>query len=51
MSDTAARVEVIIPTYNQADFLREALQSVLDQDFTDWKSRWSTTCPPITLET
>ena len=37
MSDTAARVEVIIPTYNQADFLREALQSVLDQDFTDWK--------------
>ncbi|MEY5039452.1 MAG: hypothetical protein RLZZ48_221 [Actinomycetota bacterium] len=37
MNDTAARVEVIIPTYNQADFLREALQSVLDQDFTDWK--------------
>jgi glycosyltransferase involved in cell wall biosynthesis len=38
MSDLSARVEVIIPTYNQADFLREALQSVLAQDFTDWKA-------------
>ena len=37
MSDIQARVEVIIPTYNQADFLREALQSVIDQDFSDWK--------------
>ena len=31
-----AAVEVIIPTYNQADFLREALQSVIAQDFSDW---------------
>jgi len=38
MNDISARVEVIIPTYNQADFLREALQSVLAQDFTDWKA-------------
>jgi glycosyltransferase involved in cell wall biosynthesis len=37
MNDIVAKVEVIIPTYNQADFLREALKSVLDQDFTDWK--------------
>jgi glycosyltransferase involved in cell wall biosynthesis len=37
MSETTVRVEVIIPTYNQADFLREALRSVVDQDFSDWK--------------
>lgn len=38
MSNVPAKVEVIIPTYNQADFLRVALQSVLAQDFTDWKA-------------
>ena len=38
MSAVSAKVEVVIPTYNQADFLREALQSVLAQDFTDWKA-------------
>ena len=38
MSAVSAKVEVVIPTYNQADFLREALQSVLAQDFTDWRA-------------
>lgn len=31
-------VTVIIPTYNQADFLREALQSVVNQTITDWEA-------------
>jgi glycosyltransferase involved in cell wall biosynthesis len=31
-------ISVIIPTYNQANFLREALQSVIDQTFTDWEA-------------
>ena len=26
-------ISVIIPTYNRASFLREAIQSVLDQDY------------------
>jgi glycosyltransferase involved in cell wall biosynthesis len=30
-------VSVVIPTYNQADYLREALQSVLDQTVSDWE--------------
>jgi len=30
-------VSVIIPTYNQADFLHEAIQSVIDQTFTQWE--------------
>jgi len=35
--NTTARVEVIIPTYNQADFLREALRSVVAQTFREWR--------------
>lgn len=31
-------VTVIIPTYNHAHFLREALQSVCAQTFTDWEA-------------
>jgi glycosyltransferase involved in cell wall biosynthesis len=31
-------VSVIIPTYNHAHFLREALQSVLIQTFTNWEA-------------
>jgi GT2 family glycosyltransferase len=38
VSEVAARVEIIIPTFNQADFLRQALQSVVDQEFSDWKA-------------
>lgn len=30
------QVEVVIPTYNQADFLREALRSVIAQDYDNW---------------
>ena len=37
MNTPTARIEVIIPTYNQADFLREALQSVVGQTFREWK--------------
>ena len=32
----SASVQVIIPTYNQADLLREALQSVVAQDYPNW---------------
>jgi glycosyltransferase involved in cell wall biosynthesis len=31
------KVSVITPTYNRADMLGQAIQSVLDQDFTDWE--------------
>lgn len=31
-------VSVVIPTYNHAQFLRTAIQSVLDQTFTDWEA-------------
>lgn len=31
-----AVVDVVIPTYNQADYLREALLSVVGQDFSNW---------------
>ena len=32
------QVSIIIPTYNQADWLGECLESVLDQSFTDWEA-------------
>src|SRR5579885_2801948 len=31
----AKRVSVIVPSYNHASFLRECLQSALDQDYSD----------------
>jgi glycosyltransferase involved in cell wall biosynthesis len=31
-------ISVIIPTYNQANLLREAIQSIIDQTFTDWEA-------------
>jgi len=34
---TAPRVSVIVPTYNQADFLAEAIASVRAQTITDWE--------------
>lgn len=34
---TYPRVSVIIPTYNRADYLREALASVLDQSLQPWE--------------
>jgi glycosyltransferase involved in cell wall biosynthesis len=31
-------ISIIIPTYNQADLLREAIQSIIDQTITDWEA-------------
>jgi glycosyltransferase involved in cell wall biosynthesis len=39
MNETATPlVSVVIPTYNHAQFLRRALQSVLDQNYTNWEA-------------
>jgi glycosyltransferase involved in cell wall biosynthesis len=38
VSSSNPRISVIIPTYNQAGFLREAIQSIIDQTFTDWEA-------------
>src|SRR5690606_38985259 len=32
-----SKISVIIPCYNQAHYLEEALQSVLEQTYTDWE--------------
>jgi glycosyltransferase involved in cell wall biosynthesis len=37
-ADSAPRVAVIIPAYNRADLLREALDSVLEQTYDDWET-------------
>ena len=31
------RFSLIIPTYNQAQFLQKAIQSVIDQTYKDWE--------------
>ena len=38
MTSPLPSVDIIIPTYNQTDFLREALQSVVDQDYEHWNA-------------
>jgi glycosyltransferase involved in cell wall biosynthesis len=37
MSGPAPRVSIIVPFYNAADFLREGLDSIVGQTFTDWE--------------
>ncbi|MGA0867203.1 MAG: glycosyltransferase family 2 protein, partial [Candidatus Nanopelagicaceae bacterium] len=36
--DMTPTVDVIIPTYNQAEYLHDALQSVVAQDFSNWNA-------------
>lgn len=37
MSNTSPLISVIVPCYNQAQYLDECLQSVLDQTYQDWE--------------
>lgn len=37
-ADTGRLVSIVIPTYNHAHFLGRALQSVLDQTYTNWEA-------------
>ena len=34
---TAPCISIIVPCYNQSQYLDECLQSVLDQTFKDWE--------------
>jgi len=38
MNSSSPMVSVIIPTFNQAEFLQKALQSVINQTFQDWEA-------------
>ena len=41
MADATSRTElvsVVIPTFNQADYLREALKSLLEQTYKSWEA-------------
>jgi glycosyltransferase involved in cell wall biosynthesis len=38
MPDTAPSVSVVIPTYNCESYLRQAVQSVFDQTYTNWEA-------------
>src|SRR4051812_39965043 len=40
------KVSVIIPSYNHASFLREAMQAVLDQTYEDWELIVVDDCSP-----
>ena len=31
-------ISIVIPTYNHAEYLQQALQSVIDQTFHDWEA-------------
>lgn len=33
----SSKVSIIVPCYNQAQYLDEALQSIVDQTYTDWE--------------
>jgi len=33
-----ALVSIVIPTYNHADFLKEAITSVIDQTYSNWEA-------------
>lgn len=35
--NTSPKISVIVPCYNQAIYLPEALQSVMDQDYSEWE--------------
>jgi glycosyltransferase involved in cell wall biosynthesis len=38
MNSSSPMVSIIIPTFNQAEFLQKALQSVINQTFHDWEA-------------
>ena len=37
LAEKKEKVSVIIPLYNREDYIEQTIQSVIDQDFSDWK--------------